>query len=127
MTKATHPPIPCPELPGFPSYDQALVFAERFRTSGEGAHRKGKRWATAQWTDHLNVLAIQLQTNIYAIVAYPPAGQVITEAKVAEVPVYYRGWLLQYGIRSQKWSLLAGSLEVGKGEFNRLWSEHQGA
>ncbi len=125
MTKAAHPPAPNQEAPSFPSYDQALVFAKRFRTSGEGAHRKGKRWAIAQWTEHLNVLAVQLQTDIYAIVAYPPAGQVITEGKTAEVPVYYRGWLLQHDIRSLKWILLAGSLEVGKGEFSRRWSELQ--
>jgi len=45
--------------------------------------------------------------------------------KATRPPVPNQDWLLQYGIRSQKWSLLAGSLEVGKGEFNRLWSEHQ--
>ncbi|GAJ14138.1 unnamed protein product, partial [marine sediment metagenome] len=74
MTKAARPPFSDYNAPGFPSYDQALVFAESFRTNGEGAHHEGKRWFTTQWTDHLNVLAIQLQTNIYAIIAYPPAG-----------------------------------------------------
>ncbi len=125
MTKATHPPAPDQKAPSFPSYDQALVFAERFRTSDEGAHHEGARWATWQWTDLLKVLVIQLQTNIYAIVAFPPAGQVITEAKIAEVPVYFRGWLFRYDSRYPKWSLLAGSLEDGKGEFNRRWSELQ--
>jgi len=125
MTKAAHPPFPDQGAPGYPSYDQALVFAESLRTSDESAYHEGKRWATPQWTDHLNALAIQLQANIYAIVAYPPAGQVITEAKTAEVPVYFRGWLLEYHPRAEKWILLADSLEVGKGEFSRRWNELQ--
>ena len=110
-------------MPDYPTYEQAESFAEDFRTGAGNAYEKNERWARYWLASTIDILTTQLKGNIYAVVAYPPAGfEYAYPDEVADLE-YFRGWILEYYPDTESWTLLVSSQEVSIDEFTRLRRE----
>lgn len=104
----------------YPTYEQVESFAEDFRTGAKDACVIGVRWARYWLDPTLNILTTLLKGNTYAVVAYPPAGWEYTYPGEVRYLEYFRGWILEYNPRTQFWTLLISSQEVGIEDFMLL-------
>ena len=104
----------------YPTYEQVESFAKDFRKGADNAYAKGDHWARYWLAPTLNILTTLLKGNIYAVVAYPPAGW--EDANPDEVAglEYFRGWILEYHPLTEFWELLISSQEVGIDDFMLL-------
>jgi hypothetical protein len=125
MTKATHPLIPFQEAPSYPTLDTARGYAETLRISPPGAYKKGERWALYRQSSRLDILAIELCPDTYAVVALPPDSSGMAREGFLDLLEYFQGWLFRYDRHHARWSLEARSEEEGTSEFIRLWRELQ--
>ncbi len=118
-------PVPYSEAPDYPTYAQAQAYAEDFRTGAAAAYLKDERWAKYWLSGYLDILTSLLQANIYAVIAYPPAGFEVAYASDIEGYERFRGWIIQYDPATELWTLLVSSQEVGMDEFKRLRQEYK--
>lgn len=125
MSSDTRTPIKYQAQPEYPSLAEAEAYADDFRTGAGNAYAKDERWAKYWRSSYLDILTTLLQTNIYAVVAYPPAGFEVAYASDIEQVERFRGWILQYDPVHSRWSLLVRSEEVGMNEFKRLRREYK--
>jgi len=126
MTKATHPPVPGRVEPDYPQLDTARGYAETLRIGARGAYKRGDRWAVYWQSSRLDILAIELCPDTYAVVALPPDSSGIAREGMLQLLDYFRGWIFKHDRHHARWSLLARSEEVGTSEFIRLWHELKG-
>jgi hypothetical protein len=125
MSEHIRPPVEYQATPDYPTYGQAESFAEDFRTGAAAAYQKDERWARYWLASTLDILTTLLKGNIYAVVAYPPAGfEYAYTDEVADLE-YFRGWILEYDPETELWSLLVSSQKVGIDEFTRLRREYK--
>ncbi len=125
MSGDIRPPVEYQATPDYPTYEQAESFAEDFRTGAENAYEKGDRYARYWLLATLDILTTLLKGNIYAVVAYPPAGfEYADPDEVADLE-YFRGWILEYHPETESWTLLVSSQEVGIDQFTRLRREYK--
>ncbi|MBA7708328.1 hypothetical protein ES703_117225 [subsurface metagenome] len=115
-------PLPTPYEIGTecPGLEAGSGYANDFTAGALIASAIDEKWALYSLSSRLDILVTRLQSNIYAVVAFPRKG--FQKAKAGEYKrlAPFRGWLLQYFTHPQKWILLAASQEVGKNEFIRL-------
>jgi hypothetical protein len=123
MSEHIRPPVKYQAMPDYPTYEQAESFAENFRTGAGNAYEKNERWARYWLASTIDILTTQLKGNIYAVVAYPPAGfEYADPDEVADLE-YFRGWILEYYPDTESWTLLVSSQEVSIDQFTRLRRE----
>ncbi|GAJ24415.1 unnamed protein product, partial [marine sediment metagenome] len=96
MTKEQRKPIPYQVPPDYPTYDQAIAYAEDFRTGAPGWYEQGDRYARYFLASTLDVLTTLLKENIYSVVVYPPAGFEVAYADDIEGYEHFRGWIVEY-------------------------------
>ena len=125
MSEHIRPPVKYLEEPAYPTYEQVESYAEDFRTGAGSSFEKGERWARYWLASTLAVLTTLLKGNIYAVVAYPPAGFEYADPHELAVLEYFRGWILEYDPEAESWTLLAASQEVGIDEFIRLRRQYK--
>ncbi|GAI73005.1 unnamed protein product [marine sediment metagenome] len=113
--------------PEYPTLAEAEAYADDFRNGALNAYAKDERWAKYWLSGYLDILTTHLQTNIYAVVSYPPAGFEVAHANEIEELEHFRGWILQYDKVHSRWSCLVRSQEVGITEFKRLRREYKSA
>ncbi len=125
MGEDTRPPVEYQVTPDYPTYEQAESFAEDFRTGAAAAYEKNDRYARYWLLATVDILTTLLKGNIYAVVAYPPAGfEYADPDEVADLE-YFRGWILEYHEANSGWTLLVSTQEVGIEEFIRLRREYK--
>jgi hypothetical protein len=125
MSEHIRPPVEYQVTPDYPTYEQAESFAEDFRKGAAGAYEKGVIWARYWLNSTLNILTTLLKGDIYAVVAYPPAGfEYADPDEVADLE-YFRGWILEYHSKTSSWTLLVSSRLIGIDEFTRLRREYK--
>jgi len=113
------------EPPAYPSYDQALAYAQDFRNGAPGSYLKGDRYARYWLTASLDVSTTLLATDIFSVVAYPPAGFEVAYASDIEGYEHFRGWIFRYDPFTDKWTCLHQSEHTGIEEFKRLRREYK--
>ncbi|NVM26665.1 MAG: hypothetical protein HWN70_12225, partial [Desulfobacterales bacterium] len=111
--------------PDYPTYDQATAYAEDFRNGAPFAYQKSERHARYWLSSTLDVLTTFLRENTYALLIYPPAGLEIAYASDIEDCEHFRGWIVEYDIETESWTLLVSSQEVGIDEFKRIRREYK--
>jgi len=125
MSSDARQPIPYSEAPDYFGLDTAISYAENFRVGAPLAYAKDDRWAKYRLSSTLDILTTLLQTNIYTVIAYPPAGFEVALVSDIEDKETFRGWILQYDPVHSQWSCLVRSQEVGIAEFKRLRREYK--
>ena len=120
MGEDIRPPVKYQEEPVYPTYEQVESYAEDFRKGAAAAYQKGDRFARYWLEPTLNILTTLLKGNIYAVVAYPPAGWEYAYPGELAYLEYFRGWILEYNPETESWTLLISSQEVGIDDFMRL-------
>ena len=123
MTKATHPPLPNQGATDYPTTDTARGYAEDLRIGAPAAGYMSKKRSFYHFSTRLDIVAVRLQTDIYAVVALPPGDAPKANAGQLDRLDYFRGWLFRYNKHRTGWSLLAQSIEIGAQEFMHLWQE----
>jgi len=125
MTNEQRQRITYQEAPDYPSYDQALAYAQDFRNGAPGSYEKGDRYARYWLSASLDALVTLLTTNIFAVVAYPPAGFEIAHASDIEDYEHFRGWIFRYDPFTEAWICLHQSEHTGIEAFKRLRSQYK--
>ena len=125
MTNGQRKRITYQEEPDYPTYEQALTYAQDFRNGPLGAYEEGERYARYWLASTLDVLTTLLKENIYSVLVYPPAGFEVAHADDIEGYEHFRGWIVEYDTQTESWSLLVSSQEVGIEEFKRLRREYK--
>lgn len=127
MTDEMRPPVEYGTSPIYPSTPEAELHAQDFRLGAATAYEKGDRYARYGWTFSLDILATLLTTNIFSVVAYPPAGFEVALASDIEGYEHFRGWIFRYDPFTETWTCLHQSEHTGMDEFKRLRSEYKGS
>ena len=125
MTNEQRKPIPYQEAPDYPTYEQAILLAEDFRTGALGAQKHNDRWARYWLASTIDILTTHLKDSIYSVLAYAPAGFEVAYADDIEGYEQFRGWIVEYNTQTQDWFLLVSSQDVGIDEFKRLRREYK--
>lgn len=125
MTGNVRAPIEYQTEPEYPTLAEAEAYADDFRTGATNAYAKDEKWAKYWVSSELDILTSYLQTNIYAVVSFPPGGFEYASPKEVESLEYFRGWILHYDPVHARWVCLVRSQEVGIDEFKRLRREYK--
>ena len=125
MTNGQRKRITYQEAPDYPTYNQAIAYAQDFRNGAPGAYEEGERYARYLLASTLDVLTTLLKENIYSVVVYPPAGFEVAYADDIEGYEHFRGWIVEYNTGTETWFLLVSSQEVGIDDFKRIRREYK--
>ena len=117
MANVTNRPAEIPELSGYPTYAEALAYAENFRRGAGSAYRKFNDYAAFQHSPSMKVAVRRLHRRVYEVRAYSVNGFDNSILEKPQVEVDFRAWLLTYDSNSRRWACFLDSQSVSRMHF----------
>ncbi|MBA7663939.1 hypothetical protein ES703_71987 [subsurface metagenome] len=120
MVNFTNRPVSTDEFPGYPTYAEALSYAENFRRGARSAYRKLKNYAAFRHSTSLKVAVRRLYRRVYEVRAYPFYNGNNPLFENQRNSAHYRAWLLTYDSNHRRWACFLNTQVVSESRYRRF-------
>jgi len=117
---ALRQPVKLGLQPIYPSNEEAIAYADDFRTLHQAGGDDNKSWWRYIHNDEVDAFVRGWPTYCYLVVCWPVAGFIIAYLPEVALKEDWRAWVLKYDVPTDTYEVLASSHEDGIPEFKRV-------